>query len=590
MTQIDQHLKAGRYNEVLKLLNVTFSENLPNSELVKIASFCEVNTQQYAKAISRLSQALGRFKDDVGLTISLMFAYANNGDVENASKTALLLTPQTQFSSSHLNELLFFLQEFSLRRYAVSRVVGAIYHNERKVNRDDEKALRQLLYIAKTTQLWEMTLTLSKRLYQLSRSNTLIIEQAIALRFLNRPSEAVTLLKPLSRSLNHYAVFHNLANMYADIGELRQASTLYERAIKLNPDYVESLVNHAKVAFELGNTKTWLTLFEQVIRKKARSIPHCTAYINLLLEGKNFAKALVTIDQLLVNYDKTISALLKAKTLRLQNKPSEALEALAPFELSNIAEINLELAENALILKDLPLATQQLNHLEKHAVKDFSIQQVVRSNTYIIERLKGLPVESKLKDTVWQRRAPDEVVAMPALRDYLEKLHARLSSPVSQSVRNGTQTRGNFFPTTNNSFKALEKFFKCQIADFIKANISYLNIADNVDISEDTIEFSGSWSVLNKSDGFHVPHYHSKGLVSGVFYVDVPRELSNIDNAGHLYLGRVDKTPFYQVEQFATVKPENGKLVMFPSHMWHGTFPTKQEGIRLTVAFDAILV
>ena len=194
MTQIDQHLKAGRYNEVLNLLNVTFSENLPNSELVKIASFCEVNTQQYAKAISRLSQALGRFKDDVGLTISLMFAYANNGDVENASKTALLLTPQTQFSSSHLNELLFFLQEFSLRRYAVSRVVGAIYHNDRKVNRDDEKALLKLLYIAKTTQLWEMTLTLSKRLYQLSRSNTLIIEQAIALRFLNRPSEAVTSL------------------------------------------------------------------------------------------------------------------------------------------------------------------------------------------------------------------------------------------------------------------------------------------------------------------------------------------------------------------------------------------------------------
>ena len=78
--------------------------------------------------------------------------------------------------------------------------------------------------------------------------------------------------------------------------------------------------------------------------------------------------------------------------------------------------------------------------------------------------------------------------------------------------------------------------------------------------------------------------------MSGVFYVDVPRELSDIDNAGHLYLGRVDKTPFYQVEQFATVKPENGKLVMFPSHMWHGTFPTKQEGIRLTIAFDAILV
>lgn len=513
-----------------------------------------------------------------------------SADLENASKTALLFSQQTEFNSSHFNELLFLLQEFSLHRYAVSRLVTAIYYNDRKAYREDEKALRQLLYVAKKTQLWQMTLTLSRKLYQLSRSNTLIIEQAIALRFLNRPSEAVTLLKPLSHTLNHHAVFHNLANMYADMGELSQASTFYKQAVKLNPDYVESLVNYSKIAFELGNTKTWLILFEQVIRQKTRSIQHHIAYINLLLEGKNFAKALTAIEELLVNDDQTISALLKSRTLRLQNKPSEALEALAPFESSNIIEINLELAENALILNDLPLATQQLNYLEKLAVKDFSLQQIVRSNTYILERLKGLPVESRLKDTVWQQRLPDKEVALLTLQNYLEKLHLRLCPPVSQSVRNGTQTRGNLFPATNNSLKALEKFFKCQIAEFIRANSSYLNVAYNVDISENTIEFSGSWSVLNKSNGFHVPHYHSKGLVSGVFYVDVPQELSEIDNAGHLYLGRVDKTPFYQVEQFATVKPENGKLVLFPSHMWHGTFPTKQNGNRLTIAFDAILV
>lgn len=76
LTQIDQHLKAGRYNEVLNLLNVAFPENLPNTELIKVASFCEVNTQQYAKAITRLSQALECYKNDVALTISLMFAYA----------------------------------------------------------------------------------------------------------------------------------------------------------------------------------------------------------------------------------------------------------------------------------------------------------------------------------------------------------------------------------------------------------------------------------------------------------------------------------------------------------------------------------
>jgi hypothetical protein len=36
------------------------------------------------------------------------------------------------------------------------------------------------------------------------------------------------------------------------------------------------------------------------------------------------------------------------------------------------------------------------------------------------------------------------------------------------------------------------------------------------------------------------------------------------------------------------VRPEPGKLVLFPSYFWHGTVPFHSEKTRLTVAFDVV--
>jgi ectoine hydroxylase-related dioxygenase (phytanoyl-CoA dioxygenase family) len=36
------------------------------------------------------------------------------------------------------------------------------------------------------------------------------------------------------------------------------------------------------------------------------------------------------------------------------------------------------------------------------------------------------------------------------------------------------------------------------------------------------------------------------------------------------------------------VRPEPGKLVLFPSYMWHGTVPFTTPESRLTVAFDLL--
>jgi hypothetical protein len=36
------------------------------------------------------------------------------------------------------------------------------------------------------------------------------------------------------------------------------------------------------------------------------------------------------------------------------------------------------------------------------------------------------------------------------------------------------------------------------------------------------------------------------------------------------------------------VRPERGKLVVFPSHLWHETLPFAAAGRRVSIAFDVL--
>ena len=59
-------------------------------------------------------------------------------------------------------------------------------------------------------------------------------------------------------------------------------------------------------------------------------------------------------------------------------------------------------------------------------------------------------------------------------------------------------------------------------------------------------------------------------------------------HAGWLRLGRPGIVTQPALEPDFRVKPEPGKLVLFPSYMWHGVEPFESDAPRLTVAFDAL--
>ncbi|MEO8114465.1 MAG: putative 2OG-Fe(II) oxygenase, partial [Phenylobacterium sp.] len=99
----------------------------------------------------------------------------------------------------------------------------------------------------------------------------------------------------------------------------------------------------------------------------------------------------------------------------------------------------------------------------------------------------------------------------------------------------------------------------------------------------------GAWSVLLRPGGFHRDHFHPQGVLSSAFYVETPTSaLEREDRQGWIRFGQppVTTRPALPAEHF--VKPAPGRLVLFPSYMWHGTVPFTTNERRTTIAFDAV--
>jgi hypothetical protein len=97
----------------------------------------------------------------------------------------------------------------------------------------------------------------------------------------------------------------------------------------------------------------------------------------------------------------------------------------------------------------------------------------------------------------------------------------------------------------------------------------------------------GCWSVKLRAGGHHVNHLHPEGWLSSADYVALPPGLGEGDaRAGWIKFGE-PRLPLPACGIERMVEPKVGRLVLFPSYMWHGTVPFAA-GERLTIAFDVV--
>ncbi|HVW74931.1 MAG TPA: tetratricopeptide repeat protein [Rhizomicrobium sp.] len=172
------------------------------------------------------------------------------------------------------------------------------------------------------------------------------------------------------------------------------------------------------------------------------------------------------------------------------------------------------------------------------------------------------------------------------LNAWLDRLHPDTREFVNQSLRGGTQTPDHVFGAGHVLIDRLEQRIREAVARYV------------TELKEDAahpflsrrargFRYAGSWSSRLRDCGFHVNHIHPDGWISSCYYIAVPDAAKDeTARQGWIKFGE----PGFDVGLRArrAVQPMPGRLVLFPSYMWHGTIPFHDAAARTTIAFDAV--
>jgi hypothetical protein len=175
-----------------------------------------------------------------------------------------------------------------------------------------------------------------------------------------------------------------------------------------------------------------------------------------------------------------------------------------------------------------------------------------------------------------------------ALNAHLDAMHTDRGEHVDQTLRHGTQTA----PSLLEGRGALLGALRQRIEEAVGVYIARMPRDDTTHPFYGRrgagFAFAGSWSSRLHDQGFHANHVHPQGWISSCYYVAVPDIVLDASaRQGWIKFGEPSfKMPMPMLRR--TVQPVPGRLVLFPSYMWHGTIPFHATAARTTIAFDAV--
>jgi uncharacterized protein (TIGR02466 family) len=182
-----------------------------------------------------------------------------------------------------------------------------------------------------------------------------------------------------------------------------------------------------------------------------------------------------------------------------------------------------------------------------------------------------------------------------SLQDFTRKLSAAVlahptltKSPKTHATRYGRHT-GNLFLGDDSIFSLLEKQVRTRFERYI--NDLALGPEHPIMSMKTGRVSSVAWAVVMDSQGHQIPHTHPGAWLSGVCYLQLPDVISDTDpdKAGWIEFGPAPD--YYACDTRMinkVIRPELGKIIMFPSYAFHNTIPFKSGTVRISLAFDVM--
>ncbi|QNA85642.1 hypothetical protein G4G27_17860 [Sphingomonas sp. So64.6b] len=353
-----------------------------------------------------------------------------------------------------------------------------------------------------------------------------------------------------------------------------------------SPAWVEGHATLARLRTMMGECATATASFERALTDHPRNAALWQSLVLTLNEGEQHTAALDVI---------------RRGRAQLGDTPFfDANEAIALSEAGDVVRAEALFARVSLADEET-FAVRRVRHFLRSGRVEQALPLIDRwtarrdaaliwPNAAIAWRLTG--------DPRWQwLEGDDRLVSVIDLADrlpdldqlaaVLRDLHLARAQPLDQSVRGGTQTDGHLLRRSDAAIQAL----RTVLIDAVETHVARLPPVDPLHPTlryrrDRPIRFSGAWSVRLADSGYHTNHVHPAGWLSSALYVALPDEtVRGGGDAGWLTLGQPQEALGLDLPPLHMVEPRPGRLVLFPSWMWHGTRPFAN-GERLTVAFD----
>jgi tetratricopeptide (TPR) repeat protein len=399
------------------------------------------------------------------------------------------------------------------------------------------------------------------------------------------------------------------------------AVELFDKAIALEPNNGEMLLSRAAARVAAGDSARAIAEIETLLGQHPGWYPGHDRLIQLrwMMGERERATELLdraadanpgdlTLWRILIlahieagQWDKALDAIRRGKAVLNEQLTFTITEATVHSETGAVAEAD-RLFKILAGVQDLSVATRHIRHLLRNRRIEAALplidqwlapagpQRGIWPYAAIAWQLAGDPRAAWLEGDpalVSVIDLADRGLDLERLAAVLRGMHRAKSEHLDQSVRGGTQTDGPLFSRIEPEIQALRALVVAAAADHA-ARLPARDPGHPLLAPRRPARprFAGSWSVRLSGQGYHANHVHPAGWISSAFYVALPPETGG--EAGWLTLGSPQAELGLDLPPARTIEPRPGRLVLFPSTMWHGTKPYPS-GERLTVAFDIAL-
>jgi tetratricopeptide (TPR) repeat protein len=519
-------------------------------------------------------------------------------EAEQLLRQSLMARPQQPHVQVHLGRI---LAETGKHQEAIAQLQAAV---------QAEADLLDAFVILAQVQFTIGDLTAAEKNYRSAlrlapNSQTALLGLGVLLNQTRRPEEAEIVLRTAAanttRPASWQAKVAQALGLSLDLqGKTDEALEAWQRAVALDPANAEAHRELNALLYRLGRMQEFLASYDQAAQSLAPSRPAERGALLLqkagfLMDAERFAEARDGFAEL---------AKMAPQSAGPQNGLAAAYAGLGQFDAAVAAyEKSLSLQPDDMATK-VRLACVLLQageagralRLTEEAVSRMKLDQAALAVHELALRANSDPRAERLADyekhiQIFDLDPPPGFATMvefnATLNAHLDGLHTDLNEHVDQTLRHGTQTAPSLLEGRNALLAALRQ----RIEEAVGTYIAQMPPDDDHPLSgrrRSGFSFAGSWSSRLHDRGFHANHVHPQGWISSCYYVAVPDiALDASARQGWIKFGEPSfRTAMTTVRR--AVQPVPGRLVLFPSYMWHGTIPFRATAARTTIAFDAV--